>query len=53
VVHITEKGMPITGPLVQEKVLVLHKELDEGEYDYTASIGCTDAGRSYLEEKKN
>lgn len=34
-----EKGVPITGPLLQEKALVFHKEFNEGESDFTASIG--------------
>jgi hypothetical protein len=37
-----EKGVPITGPLLQEKALVFHKEFDEGESDFTASMGWID-----------
>jgi hypothetical protein len=37
-----QRGVPITGPLLQEKALVFHKEFNEGESNFTASIGWID-----------
>jgi transposase-like protein len=37
-----ENGVPITGPLLQEKALFFHKEFNEGDSDFTASIGWID-----------
>jgi hypothetical protein len=41
-IHQREKGMLVTGPLVQEKVMVFRKEFDAGECDFTAAIGWVD-----------
>uniref|UniRef100_K7F690 HTH CENPB-type domain-containing protein n=1 Tax=Pelodiscus sinensis TaxID=13735 RepID=K7F690_PELSI len=37
-----DKGMPITGPILQEKALIFQKEFNEGEPDFTASVGWLD-----------
>lgn len=36
------KGCPISGPILQEKALHFRNELQEGEEDFTASIGWLD-----------
>jgi hypothetical protein len=37
-----EKGMPITGPILQQKAPIFQKECNEGEPDFTASVGWLD-----------
>lgn len=37
-----ERGVPISGPLLQEKALQFRKEFDEGEADFSASSGWLD-----------
>uniref|UniRef100_K7G5U3 DDE-1 domain-containing protein n=1 Tax=Pelodiscus sinensis TaxID=13735 RepID=K7G5U3_PELSI len=41
-----EKGMAIIGPILQEKALSFQKEFNEGELDFTASVGCLIAGKN-------
>uniref|UniRef100_K7GGY3 HTH CENPB-type domain-containing protein n=1 Tax=Pelodiscus sinensis TaxID=13735 RepID=K7GGY3_PELSI len=37
-----DKGIPITGPILQEKALSFQKEFNEGEPDFMASVGWLD-----------
>lgn len=37
-----DKGVPISGPILQQKALHFRKEFDEGEPDFTASVGWLD-----------
>uniref|UniRef100_K7GBZ6 HTH CENPB-type domain-containing protein n=1 Tax=Pelodiscus sinensis TaxID=13735 RepID=K7GBZ6_PELSI len=37
-----DKGMPLTGPILQEKALNFQKEFNEGKPDFTASVGWLD-----------
>lgn len=36
------RGMPISGPILQEKALTFQKEFEDGEQDFTASVGWLD-----------
>lgn len=37
-----EKGVPVSGPILQEKALKFQKEFNEGDADFTASVGWLD-----------
>lgn len=37
-----DKGVPMSGPILQEKALKFRNELNEGEPDFTASVGWLD-----------
>ena len=37
-----QKGCPLSGPILKEKVLLLQKEFEEGDQNFTTSVGWVD-----------